>query len=246
MLTGSGLYLTAQGADGIFWQIYSLCLHPSRKEWDISSLLFREKLWGKHSEECLGLLSFLLCSHSCFLHLGTVRSDDSHGENSLVALSLLWAALGTLQHSGWLWQCWAAQPQHPGAVGRGTATLRPGKNYFDAAKNIQVPTNLSQERRILTPLGESSKFLLFDALRTQTSKHHGCPIPGGIQGQAGCGSGQPGLVAGDPAHSRGLKLRDHYGPFSTQAILWFYDHALRHCHCCERCADHGAARSRAP
>jgi len=30
----------------------------------------------------------------------------------------------------------------------------------------------------------------------------GCPIPGGIQGQAGCGSGQPGLVVGDPAHSR--------------------------------------------
>ena len=34
----------------------------------------------------------------------------------------------------------------------------------------------------------------------------GCPIPGGIQGQAGCGSGQPGLVVGDPAHSRGLEL----------------------------------------
>ena len=30
----------------------------------------------------------------------------------------------------------------------------------------------------------------------------GCPIPGGIQGQAGCGSGQPGLVVGDPVHSR--------------------------------------------
>jgi len=33
----------------------------------------------------------------------------------------------------------------------------------------------------------------------------GCPIPGGIQGQAGCGSGQPGLVVGDPAHSRGVE-----------------------------------------
>ena len=39
----------------------------------------------------------------------------------------------------------------------------------------------------------------------------GCPIPGGIQGQAGCGSGQPGLVVGNPAHSRGLELRDHCG-----------------------------------
>jgi len=27
----------------------------------------------------------------------------------------------------------------------------------------------------------------------------------GIQGQAGCGSGQPGVVVGDPAHSRGLE-----------------------------------------
>jgi len=30
-------------------------------------------------------------------------------------------------------------------------------------------------------------------------------FPGGIQGQAGCGSGQPGLVAGDPVHSRGVE-----------------------------------------
>ena len=44
----------------------------------------------------------------------------------------------------------------------------------------------------------------------------GCPIPGGIQGQAGCGSGQPGLVVGDPAHSRGLKPDDHCGPFQPR------------------------------
>jgi len=48
----------------------------------------------------------------------------------------------------------------------------------------------------------------------------GCPIPGGIQGQAGCGSGQPGLVVGDPAHSRGLKLDEHCGPFQPRP---FYD-----------------------
>ena len=37
----------------------------------------------------------------------------------------------------------------------------------------------------------------------------GCkyPIPGGIQGQAGCGSGQPGLVVADPAYSRGVETR---------------------------------------
>jgi len=35
----------------------------------------------------------------------------------------------------------------------------------------------------------------------------GYPIPGGIQGQAGSGSGQPGLVAGDPAHGRGVETQ---------------------------------------
>jgi len=35
----------------------------------------------------------------------------------------------------------------------------------------------------------------------------GCPIPAGIQGQAGCGSGQPGLLVGNPAHSRGVETR---------------------------------------
>ena len=48
----------------------------------------------------------------------------------------------------------------------------------------------------------------------------GCPIPAGIQGQAGCGSGQPGLLVGDPAHSRGLKSDDHCGPFQPRP---FYD-----------------------
>jgi len=51
----------------------------------------------------------------------------------------------------------------------------------------------------------------------------GCPIPGGIEGQAGCGSEQPGLVAGDPAHSRGVETRWTLWSFSTQAILWFYE-----------------------
>ena len=50
-----------------------------------------------------------------------------------------------------------------------------------------------------------------------------CSIPGGIQGQAGCGSGQPGLVVGDPAHGRRVETRWSLWSFSTQAILWFYD-----------------------
>ena len=45
-----------------------------------------------------------------------------------------------------------------------------------------------------------------DALKQVAQGGCGCPIPRGIQGQAGCGSGQPGLLVGDPVHSRGLEL----------------------------------------
>jgi len=46
-----------------------------------------------------------------------------------------------------------------------------------------------------------------DAQEQVAQRSCGCPIPGGIQGQAGCGSGQPGLMAGNPAHSRGVETR---------------------------------------
>jgi len=45
------------------------------------------------------------------------------------------------------------------------------------------------------------------------------PHPGGTQGPAGCGSGQSGLVVGDPAHSRRVETRQSLWSFSTQAIL---------------------------
>jgi len=47
------------------------------------------------------------------------------------------------------------------------------------------------------------------ALEQVAQGGYGSPIPAEIQGQAGCGSGQPGLVVGNPAHSRGLKLNEH-------------------------------------
>jgi len=46
-----------------------------------------------------------------------------------------------------------------------------------------------------------------DTLEQVAQGGFGCPIPGGIQGQAGCGSEQPGLVVGDPACSRGIETR---------------------------------------
>ena len=61
----------------------------------------------------------------------------------------------------------------------------------------------------------------------------GCPIPGGIQGQAACGSGQPGLVVDDPAHSRGLELDEHCGPFqlrtSYDSMIFRQDSQEKHC-----------------
>jgi len=49
-----------------------------------------------------------------------------------------------------------------------------------------------------------------------TNKNSSDFVNYGFQGQAGCGSGQPGLVVGDPAHSRGLKQDDHCGPFQPR------------------------------
>ena len=46
-----------------------------------------------------------------------------------------------------------------------------------------------------------------DALNRLPKGGCGCPIPGGIQDQAGCGSGQPDVVISNPAHSRGVETR---------------------------------------
>ena len=63
-----------------------------------------------------------------------------------------------------------------------------------------------------TPLPGADKFLstkriLEVQLKKVAQRGCGCPIPGGIQGRTGCGSGQPGLVVGNPAHSRVVETR---------------------------------------
>ena len=46
-----------------------------------------------------------------------------------------------------------------------------------------------------------------DALEQVAQGDCGCPIPGGIQGQAGCGSGQSGLVVDEPARGSRVETR---------------------------------------
>ena len=58
-----------------------------------------------------------------------------------------------------------------------------------------------------------------DTLEQVAQGDCGCPVPEGIQGHAGCGSGQPGLVVGDPAAGE-LKLYARCGPFKPRP---FYD-----------------------
>ena len=65
--------------------------------------------------------------------------------------------------------------------------------------------------------------LFNEALAHIAQRDGGCPVHGDTQGQAGCGSEQPGLGFGDPAHSRGVETGWALLSFSTQAILWFYD-----------------------
>ena len=52
--------------------------------------------------------------------------------------------------------------------------------------------------------GESAQKANSGKGRLRDRDSWGCPIPAGIGGQAGCGSGQPGMVVDDPAHSRGV------------------------------------------
>ena len=48
---------------------------------------------------------------------------------------------------------------------------------------------------------------IFSDIAYFSVKSFGCPIPGGIQGQAGCDSGQPGLLIGDPAPIREVETQ---------------------------------------
>ena len=66
-----------------------------------------------------------------------------------------------------------------------------------------------------------------DTLEQVFQRGCGCPIPGGIQGQAGYGSGQSGLVVGDPALSTWFKLDEHCGSFQPRPFHdLFYDSHL--------------------
>lgn len=48
-----------------------------------------------------------------------------------------------------------------------------------------------------------------------------------FQGKAGCGPEKPGLVAGKPAHNRGVETRLSLRSFPNQAILWFCNLPLK-------------------
>ena len=58
-----------------------------------------------------------------------------------------------------------------------------------------------------------------EALAQAAQRSCGCPIPGGAQGQAGWGFGQPGPVGGVPAHGRGVGTGWSVRFLPTQAIL---------------------------
>lgn len=52
-----------------------------------------------------------------------------------------------------------------------------------------------------------------EALEQTAQRSCECPIPDGVQYQAGWGFGQPYLLGGASAHSRGLELDELKGPF---------------------------------
>ena len=77
------------------------------------------------------------------------------------------------------------------------------RNYRHCSQFINHRVKSSQTRFVIS--------VRASPLQGESDRHHGA---------SGCGSGQPGLVVGDPAHSRGLKLDDHYCPFQPRP---FYD-----------------------
>ena len=58
-------------------------------------------------------------------------------------------------------------------------------------------------------LSELDALATIDALEQVVQRDCGCPIPGGIQDQAGWSPGHPALVGGNPADVRGVELNDH-------------------------------------
>ena len=60
---------------------------------------------------------------------------------------------------------------------------------------------------------EKKSFTIGEAQEQVAQRGGGCSLPGSIQGRAGWGFEQPGLVGGVPAYSRGLELGDLEGSF---------------------------------
>jgi len=81
------------------------------------------------------------------------------------------------------------------------------KRFFITKKkeNPQFTSSIGTKKSICIPNSVHDMYVHSeggDALEQVAQGGCGCPISGDNQGQAGCGSGQPGLVVGDPAHSR--------------------------------------------
>ena len=94
------------------------------------------------------------------------------------------------------------------------------KRYFSIFCHLVTELLPAHQHHQYSPLEET--FPLVSPSKPR-NRGCGCSIPSGIQDQAGCGSGQPGLVVGSPAPNRGVETRWSLRSFSTQAILRFFE-----------------------
>ena len=70
-----------------------------------------------------------------------------------------------------------------------------------------------------------------EALDQVAQRSCGCPLPGSVQGQAGWGFEQPGLVEGVPAHGRGGWTKWSTRSRPTQIIWWVNEIVCVQLHC---------------
>ena len=113
----------------------------------------------------------------------------------------------TEETSGWIFPSW---PYHLAEA----QLLTPSQPLSSQKGNAEPWPRTKTAEADCCGRALKKKYMLYRYAHTITLNRLSCCF---------CGSGQPGLVVGNPVCGRGVKTRWSLWSFSTQAILWFHD-----------------------